>query len=106
MIYIVNQKIQKPRSIVTEAKCDLCGAFLLKRKVRYGDFLGCSSYPKCKKIISLKIKKEEFVEQEKCDLCGFFSKKKRKMRRFFRLCSSYPKCKKIVSLNSNLKKDK
>ncbi|WP_284928110.1 type I DNA topoisomerase [Candidatus Phytoplasma sp. AldY-WA1] len=101
---IANQKIQKSQPIVTEEKCDLCGAFLAKRKGRYGDFLGCSSYPKCKKIISLKIKKEEVFEQEKCDLCGAFLVKRKGRYGDFLGCSSYPKCKKIVSLNSNLKK--
>jgi DNA topoisomerase-1 len=101
---IANQKIQKSQPIVTEEKCDLCGAFLAKRKGSYGDFLGCSSYPKCKKIISLKIKKEEVFEQEKCDLCGAFLVKRKGRYGDFLGCSSYPKCKKIVSLNSNLKK--
>ncbi|AYJ01278.1 type I DNA topoisomerase [Candidatus Phytoplasma ziziphi] len=102
---MANQKIEKPKPIVTEEKCDLCGSFLVKRQGKYGDFLGCGAYPKCKKIISLKTKKEEVVEtEEKCDLCGAFLVKRKGRYGDFLGCSSYPKCKKIVSLNQNLKK--
>ncbi|WP_235443165.1 topoisomerase DNA-binding C4 zinc finger domain-containing protein [Candidatus Phytoplasma pruni] len=27
---------------------------MVKRRGRYGEFLGCSNFPKCKKIVSLK----------------------------------------------------
>ncbi len=31
-----------------ERKCPQCGGNLIKRKGRYGEFYGCSNYPKCK----------------------------------------------------------
>ena len=41
----------------TDQVCPKCGKPLLKRKGRYGEFLGCSGYPKCKTIV--KIPKDE-----------------------------------------------
>jgi DNA topoisomerase-1 len=34
----------------TDEKCEKCGAPMLKRQGRFGEFLGCSAYPKCKTI--------------------------------------------------------
>ena len=33
-----------------ELKCDKCGSPMVRRKGRFGEFLGCSTYPKCKNI--------------------------------------------------------
>lgn len=33
--------------------CEKCGSVLITRKGKKGDFLGCSTYPKCKNTISL-----------------------------------------------------
>ncbi|MGD0017177.1 MAG: DNA topoisomerase 3 [Verrucomicrobiia bacterium] len=40
----------KPAPVMTDEKCDKCGAPMAKRQGRYGEFLGCSAYPKCKNI--------------------------------------------------------
>jgi len=40
------EKLSKP----TEKKCPKCGHSLIVRISRYGKFLGCSNYPKCKHI--------------------------------------------------------
>ena len=29
-------------------KCPWCGGDLIKRNGKYGDFIGCTNYPKCK----------------------------------------------------------
>ncbi|MEB2777459.1 NERD domain-containing protein [Algoriphagus sp. D3-2-R+10] len=43
------QRIQKKeRENLTSDTCPSCGNYLIKRKGRYGEFYGCSSYPKCK----------------------------------------------------------
>ena len=34
----------------TDEKCEKCGAPMLKRQGRFGPFLGCSGYPKCKNL--------------------------------------------------------
>ena len=42
----------KPKAapVLTDEKCDKCGAPMALRKGRFGEFLGCSAYPKCKNI--------------------------------------------------------
>jgi DNA topoisomerase-1 len=34
-------------------KCEKCGGEMILRKGKYGKFLGCSNYPKCKNIINI-----------------------------------------------------
>lgn len=40
----------KPAPELTEEKCEKCGKPMLKREGKFGAFLGCSGYPKCKNI--------------------------------------------------------
>jgi len=42
-----------PKLELTDEKCDKCGAPMAKRRGRFGEFLGCSAYPKCKNIKKL-----------------------------------------------------
>ncbi len=39
--------------VLTDEKCEKCGSPMVKRRGRFGDFLGCSAYPKCKNIKKL-----------------------------------------------------
>ncbi len=43
----------KAAPVETEFHCPDTGAVMLLRQSRYGAFLGCSDYPKCKKILKL-----------------------------------------------------
>ena len=43
----------KPPPVMTDEKCDKCGAPMVRRSGRFGEFLGCSAYPKCKNIKKL-----------------------------------------------------
>jgi DNA topoisomerase-3 len=40
----------KPAPEPTNEVCEICGKPMLKRQGRFGPFLGCSGYPKCKNI--------------------------------------------------------
>lgn len=40
----------RPAPVLTDEKCDKCGAPMARRQGRFGEFLGCSAYPKCKNI--------------------------------------------------------
>ncbi|MCD7809624.1 MAG: topoisomerase DNA-binding C4 zinc finger domain-containing protein, partial [Erysipelotrichaceae bacterium] len=77
----------------TGEKCPECGSDLVIRKGKYGDFVACSSYPKCKYI--KKEPKEVDYTGETCPKCG--SPMVYKMGRYgrFQACSSYPECKYI-----------
>ncbi len=73
----------------TEKKCPRCGAQLLIRVSKYGRFLACSNYPKCKYTLDL-----ENATGILCPKCkkGEIIKKKTKKGKFFWGCSNYPKC--------------
>jgi DNA topoisomerase-1 len=40
----------KEEPVMTDEKCEKCGAPMARRKGRFGEFLGCTGYPKCKNI--------------------------------------------------------
>lgn len=74
-------------------KCDKCGAEMIVRMGKFGPFLGCSAYPKCKNLKN--IDKEGGVEKEvSCSACGVGKIVKKFSRRgVFYACSAYPNCK-------------
>ncbi|RDU74245.1 type I DNA topoisomerase [Helicobacter anseris] len=92
---ITSQKIVIP----TGELCPSCGKELVKRNGRFGEFVACSGYPKCKYI-----KKEEKIQQEiietseKCEKCGLPMIEKNGRNGKFIACSGYPKCKNTKSL--------
>ncbi|MDR3049303.1 MAG: type I DNA topoisomerase [Elusimicrobiota bacterium] len=47
-------KIFKPEPEPTDLKCEKCGAMMLKRKSKRGEFLTCSAFPKCRNLIWIK----------------------------------------------------
>ncbi len=77
------------QSDVTDEKCELCGKPLVKRRSRYGEFLACSGYPKCRYI-----KKRQTptinCPKEGCD--GKLVRRRTRNRRTFYGCSNYPDC--------------
>ena len=93
-------KMKAPAQI-TEYKCDKCGADMVIREGRYGKFLACSAYPKCKNTKQLdengniKVKAEEPVVETDviCEKCGARMVVKTGARGKFLACPNYPKCK-------------
>ncbi|HEX7477355.1 MAG TPA: topoisomerase DNA-binding C4 zinc finger domain-containing protein, partial [Polyangiales bacterium] len=71
---------------LTEYKCELCGAPMLKRWGRNGFFLGCSTFPKCKSTRSLPL-------GVACPKCGgeIIEIRGKKARRPFYGCTNYTK---------------
>jgi len=74
--------------------CPQCGAPLVKKRGRFGEFIACSAYPKCK--YSRPILDKIGV---KCPKCGntdggevIKRKTKKGRRRVFYGCSRYPEC--------------
>lgn len=74
----------------TGEKCPECESDLVERMGRYGKFVGCSNYPKCRYI-----KKDEKQIGVKCPMCpkGQIVEKKTRRGKLFFGCSSYPDCK-------------
>ena len=71
--------------------CPECGAPLLKIHGRYGTFIACSNYPRCKYKESLKSEPEK--TGEKCPECGADLVIKSGRYGRFIACSNYPQCK-------------
>ena len=49
-----NEKKEAYETALNAGVCPLCGSPLVLRHGKYGDFYGCSSYPKCKFKSSIK----------------------------------------------------
>jgi len=79
----------------TKEKCPLCGAPVIKRAGRYGDFHACSNFPKCKYTASLPSQRTGI----KCPQCqkGEIIEKRNKRGQIFYACSNYPQCKFTLS---------
>lgn len=92
----------RPNVIKTEEKCPLCLSPMDLRESRYGKYLTCSHFPKCKGKIPLDRegnKQEVFkpINTEKiCAKCKKSAMLLRKSARgFFLACSGFPKCRNI-----------
>jgi DNA topoisomerase-1 len=74
-----------------EENCPQCGANLVVKHGRFGEFVACSRYPECKYI-----KRE--TTGVRCPECGEGELLQRKSRRgkSFYSCSRYPKCRFVV----------
>ncbi len=81
-------KAEKPEAQKTDLKCEICGADLVIRSGKFGNFYACSNFPTCK--FTKQITKEIDV---KCPKCG--AKVLRKYGRnkaVFYSCERYPDC--------------
>ncbi len=58
----------KAEPVETDIVCEKCGHKMLIREGRYGKFLGCSNFPKCKNIKPLEENERKPVS--KCPACG------------------------------------
>jgi len=87
-------------AIPTGEMCPECGAELLLRKGRYGEFIACSNFPKCKYTKNVNGEEPEKPEEtdEVCEKCGSPMVIKNSRRGKFLACSAYPKCKNAKSL--------
>ena len=71
--------------------CPECGNALVVRKGRYGEFVACSNYPKCKYIKAEPREEKEICDCPNCD--GKIIEKKSRKGKIFYGCNNYPKCK-------------
>ena len=105
---IKSQKIAIP----TGEKCPECGSELVKRKGRYGEFVACSGFPKCKYTQnvgndgkSTEKKVLETLPDVECPECGSGIVERKSRRGKFYGCSAYPKCK-FISNHKPVKEPK
>ncbi|MGH2794456.1 MAG: type I DNA topoisomerase [Actinomycetota bacterium] len=84
-------KPSRPEPEQTDIPCPICGKPMLKRTGRFGAFLGCPDYPKCKGTKNLdEVEGPEIV----CPKCkeGRIVRKRTKKRKAFWSCNRYPDC--------------
>jgi len=69
----------------TDEKCPTCGADMLVKKGRFGEFLACSRYPECKTTRPMSLG----VTCPKPDCGGFLTEKRSRKGKVFYGCSNY-----------------
>ncbi|PAF54344.1 DNA topoisomerase I [Helicobacter sp. 13S00482-2] len=94
---ITSQKVVIP----TGEFCPKCGKELVKRSGRYGEFIACSGYPKCKYIKPDESNNDTEEISEVCEKCGKPMVKKFGKNGEFIACSGYPDCKNTKSLKNS-----
>ncbi|HEU4403349.1 MAG TPA: type I DNA topoisomerase [Candidatus Polarisedimenticolia bacterium] len=84
--------------------CEKCGSKMVLRKGRFGPFIACSAYPKCRNTKKIAVDKEgritvtrkpDKVLNEPCPQCGKPLAVKDGRFGEFTACSAYPECKYI-----------
>ena len=97
-----NSSSLKVPPIETDKKCPKCGANLFLREGRFGKFLACSAFPKCKYTEKLESeqekaepKQEPVLSDEVCSKCGAKMYIRQGKYGPYLACSAFPKCKNI-----------
>jgi len=93
---IAYEKMGKIKPQVTQETCPKCGSAMVIRMGRFGKFLACSSFPRCRYTVRLDKEGKKVTPQiteEKCPKCGSPMVVKWGRRGKFLACSAYPKCK-------------
>jgi DNA topoisomerase-1 len=79
----------RPEPELTDVPCPKCGKPMVKRSGRFGPFLGCSDYPKCRGIKNLA--EQEYGPCPKCGQGQVVSKRTKRGKTFYS-CNRYPDC--------------
>lgn len=85
-----DENMEKIEAEKTGELCPECGSDLVIRKGKYGDFVACSNFPKCRYI-----KQDEDKVHGTCPECkeGQVVEKTTKRKKTFFGCNNFPKCK-------------
>ncbi|QQX47542.1 type I DNA topoisomerase [Helicobacter pylori] len=92
---IISQKVHEK----TGQSCPKCGGELVKKNSRYGEFVACNNYPKCKYIKQTE-NANDGAKQELCEKCGGEMVQKFSRNGAFLACNNYPECKNTKSLKN------
>lgn len=98
-----SEELKKLEAKYKNEICDKCGSPMTVKSGRFGPFLACSAYPKCKNIKSI------VSERQKtgviCPVCGQGEIiEKRSRRGIFYACDRYPDCKTSFSAKPTAEK--
>ncbi len=92
---ITSQKVHEK----TGQSCPKCGGELVKKNSRYGEFIACNNYPKCKYVKQTE-NANDGANQELCEKCGGEMVQKFSRNGAFLACNNYPECKNTKSLKN------
>ncbi len=92
---IISQKMHEK----TGQSCPKCGGELVKKNSRYGEFIACNNYPKCKYVKQTE-NASDGANQELCEKCGGEMVQKFSRNGAFLACNNYPECKNTKSLKN------
>ncbi|GAA7792818.1 type I DNA topoisomerase [Helicobacter pylori] len=92
---IISQKVHEK----TGQSCPKCGGELVKKNSRYGEFIACNNYPKCKYVKQAE-NANDGDKQELCEKCGGEMVQKFSRNGAFLACNNYPECKNTKSLKN------
>ncbi|MFP6094275.1 type I DNA topoisomerase [Helicobacter pylori] len=92
---IISQKVHEK----TGQSCPKCGGELVRKNSRYGEFIACNNYPKCKYIKQTE-NANDGANQELCEKCGGEMVQKFSRNGAFLACNNYPECKNTKSLKN------
>lgn len=99
-----NMERIKPQPEETDILCPTCGRKMLRREGKYGKFLGCSGYPKCKTVLNEDGSPRDEgpadaeATEHVCPKCGKPMVVRTSKFGKFLGCSGYPKCKTTMPL--------
>jgi DNA topoisomerase-1 len=87
---IIPQESSAP--VPTDEMCEKCGRPMVRKRSRFGEFLGCSGYPECDGIKRLKAEPiKTGVQCPECREGEMLERRSRRGKVFFG-CGRYPKC--------------
>ena len=98
---LIKEKELSKKDIIetkTNLTCEKCGSAMIIKIGRFGKFLACSNFPKCKNTKKIdhegnEVKKAEpIILDEKCPKCGANLIMREGRYGAFKGCSTYPKC--------------
>ncbi|GAA9727496.1 type I DNA topoisomerase [Helicobacter pylori] len=92
---IISQKVHEK----TGQSCPKCGGELVKKNSRYGEFIACNNYPKCKYVKQTE-NANDGAKQELCEKCGGEMVQRFSRNGAFLACNNYPECKNTKSLKN------
>ena len=91
---------QLENSRITDVKCEKCGAPMIIKSGKYGNYYACSNYPDCKNIKPVN-EKVAIPTDKICEKCGSIMVEREGPYGKFLACSNYPKCKHTISLTTD-----
>ncbi|MBT3955295.1 MAG: type I DNA topoisomerase [Elusimicrobiaceae bacterium] len=98
------KNMKKPEPEKTDQKCPLCEAEMVIRTSRFGRYMACSQFPKCKGKINMtnsKTAQEPEKVDKKCEQCGEDMVIKIGRNGRFLACSGYPNCRNTASIDKD-----